>query len=199
VVLNNRNIAYHREEKDLLEIAEAIAELRDKRTLDLSQLPESISRRIMEHYNEFRWINTDDIEGNPWELQDFMERIGTLIKKDCKKILKRIEEEAKTSENEVRNLISKRHNSIEGWVEDLGKLINFRNYRAELIVKLDFSMWEFLEEMGKRRGVNFNEIRYYTHKEILSLLREGKKVESKEIKNQKIGICCARIAENFIQ
>ncbi len=181
-------------QKRLLEVAKKIFANAKSKLLfenDVQQIIDSLSEDILAEikkiYEEYQWMGMMFLLGKPHTLEDFVERIKLMVEKDPNKTLEKIEIDRKETEEKFKELIKEL--KIEGrllkLIEALKKAGHNRTEELQYLCKGEFLSLPLLTEIGRRMGLNFQELTCLTVPEVLDFLETGKLVDKALIEERK--------------
>jgi len=147
---------------------------------------EEDARKIL---NKFWWLSLGWENLNPRTVDYYINEIEEYSKKrDLKKIKKQMDERLNFVKSRREEIISKYGLSDE--VRDLlgvfDKFAYLHDLRKEMQVRVLYSFNLLLIEVAKRFNINEDDREWYTHNEVLEVLKTGR-ADSDKIKKRKIG------------
>jgi len=194
----SKELTILKEQRDLLRIAAMIqgtpALMRGLESSDpmasLRSESSEIGGLLEKHRREFSWINTDDVYGHPWSIDDFIERLRYLVsKQDCKERLEQAilrEEERNKAYDSLIALLDP-DEATRRLLEVARMNSHLRTYRAEVYVRSMFEASGLITEIGHRLGLEHGEVVCLSHYEIISALSSGARSPTHEIMKRRNG------------
>lgn len=149
----------------------------------------SLYSRLQEHAERFGFLNMYTYEGSPMTVGDVIARLKALLKRDCEKRSKDIAEQKRQAQQRYEEIVQELQ--IDGLllqlIEYAREYLYFRLYRLDVLFMAGCYVRGFMEEIGRRMGIGYDDVINLWHKEIMLFLEEGIKVDISEIKKRKEG------------
>jgi len=188
-----RPIAVVRDHLELVRVCADMATdeafLTDLEAMDAESLPPGLRRTLQSLVDEYGWINTDDFEGQPWTLQDYLNRVRFLMHQDCRKELSRIEgmrRERRLQHDRIFNELQPEGAFLD-MIRTAAEYSYLRTYRAETWIRALYQASRLLGEVARRMHLEPNDIRFITLEEITSFLESAQVVPKNEIRGRRQG------------
>ncbi len=128
---------------------------------------------IEAHGNEFGWLNTARLYGEPWTKEDVMRKIANIDNPVTR--LKEVDVKEKTESKRYDVAVAELNLSA-GEKEAIGiakEYVYYRTLRIEAFLKAGYLARPFYEKTAKRIGVKYKDFINLTIEEILKSLKEG--------------------------
>lgn len=192
----SKELTILREQRNLLQIAASIQERPELAQLVKTgtskaieeKLPPELGKAVSQHQLEFAWINTDDVYGHPWTIGEFLERIKYLVTtQDCKARLQNIIDREKERTGAYRDLLRELDPDPEfrRLLEAARTNSHLRTHRAEVYVRSMYEASALLTEVGRRLGLSYNDIVYFSHTELIGALEGSFKITPADVADRR--------------
>ena len=143
--------------------------------------------KLGKHAKKFGFLNMYSYEGKPMSVQDVILRLQELLKEDCKKKLAEIKSRKQQDTKRFQEIIKeyKINGEFREFVDYAQEYLYFRLYRLDILFMAGYYVRDFIERIGKRMGLTYDEVMYTWHKEILDFLKTGALPNKKEVRRRK--------------
>lgn len=185
------------EQRDLLDIA-AHVQL-DSVLLDafktrppeaiLALLPVGIRNRLESHRRRYAWINTDDVFGRPWEIEDFLPRLEHLVLSgDCQRRLTTSSERQQQREQAFLAAVEDLHPDAELRIlmDASRTYAHLRTHRAEAYIRSLFFARPLIAEVGRQLELAYDEAVAFSHEELEVFLETGTRPDRGEVRRRRL-------------
>ncbi|MBU4375400.1 hypothetical protein KKH38_02770 [Patescibacteria group bacterium] len=138
-------------------------------------------------YDDFWWVSLGWENIIPRDIKYYEKEITKYSrKKNLKEIIAEIARRRKDVSKKRKNIIKKYKlgDEIEELLRVLDKFVYFHDLRKEMQVRVFYSFNLLLSEAAKRFGIKEKNKEWYSHSEIISVLK-GKKIDIKEIEKRR--------------
>ncbi len=183
------------EKRELLELATDIQKTtffsKNKQKiqrLKLKDFPKSLRKEIKLHQKKYSWMGVVFMRGKHYSTNKFLEDLKELLIKDCIKELKKLTQERRKRENNIKSLIKKLNISK----QDISFFYFFREfafqrtYRIDMINISNYYAFDFLKHIAERLSLRYENLLYLTPPEIIKGLSNQSSLKIK-IKERKKG------------
>ncbi|MDR2580071.1 MAG: hypothetical protein LBC85_03650 [Fibromonadaceae bacterium] len=143
----------------------------------------TINALIDEHLEKYSWLATYRYIGEGWTETDVISSIGKHLG-ECQKKLDDLSSESKmriTKLNEIKTI----NTTISYILRIAQDYAYLRTYRMDAVIEGDYRLRPMFLEIGKQLGMEYNDLIYLTHNEILALLNGKKTNFAIKIKKRK--------------
>ncbi len=144
-----------------------------------------LGKLLKNHMAKYEWVNSE-YTGEKWDINRWMKEISQFIKKDPLEKLRKIEEEEKGKSLEKRNLIKQLSLDKKSLriVEALDCFSTIRDWSKGYYVRALLDYRFLLNEMAKRIKVDFEDLLYFSIKEIRDMF-ENDNFNQEELEERK--------------
>lgn len=129
--------------------------------------------RIKKHLGAWAWIKIHILEGNPFSLEDILERIKKMLEEGAEKELKQIVENKKKANKNFAQFVGQ-YSCLKDLAETAQCIMLVRDYRFALVCKGAFYSRPLAKEIAKRLGTDYLDILYLLPYETVSALKSGR-------------------------
>jgi phosphohistidine swiveling domain-containing protein len=176
MILPLKDLPFVKERKELLKLGKeieedpAIRKIFESDDLDkiYDSLPEEYKERISKHAEEFGWITTARYFGEPYTVKDVIRNIKEVLGR-CGESLRKLEEEKKQKLLELEE-IKRKSDFLRKLIEIAQEYAYLRTYRIDAVLEGDYLVRQLFQEIGRRSGLQYEDIIYLTVPEIIGLL-----------------------------
>lgn len=172
--INHKPLAFQKEEESLKKISSFYKQKYKNKVISLGELPSDIRKLLLDHWEKFHWLMSDEIDTDYYTIEDYFERMRQFLslKKSDPKHKKDLSAETKNRlDYETLNFL-----------ELVNRHLFIDNYAADLYTKLEFY---FLERLSKKTDVSFRELSWYTVEELKQLIGNGIKLTKAQLDERK--------------
>jgi len=156
--------------------------------LKLKDFPKNLQKKIKLHQKKYSWMGVVFMRGRPYSTNKFLEDLKELLIKDCIKELKKLTQERRKKENNIKSLIKK----LNIFKQDISFFCFFREfafqrtYRIDMIDISNYYALNFLKHIAERMFLEYEDLLYLTPPEIIKGLINQDSLKNK-IKERKKG------------
>lgn len=143
--------------------------------------------KLKRDVKKFGFLNMYCYEGQPMKIKDVILRLQELLKEDCGKKLTEIKSRKQQDLKRFKEIITKYKvgGKLREFIDYAQEYLYFRLYRLDILFMAGCWVRDFVEEIGKRMGLSYDEVVYVWHKEILNFLKKGIVPDREEVKKRK--------------
>ena len=159
---------------------------------------DKIMDKVKEHQKKFGWLQVRWFKGEPFSVDELMERLKVLIKENPEEKLKELINKPKKVDKEFKELTSKlKLNQEEQEFIKVGKeYLYLRTYRADVINEVNFNLMPMLNKAAEILKIKFDDTIYLSTQEIVESLRKGKLLDNIDIESRKKSWALLKEGEN---
>ena len=167
-------------QKERLSILKISEKIKEKKCFDVE---------LDQHITDFSWMRNQLFTGDYFPQEHYIKNAKEYVGRDIEELIKEEEEEHNKKLREIEEYMKNIEcdSKLTALIETIQELIYFRNFRAERLYQSSFYVQPLLSEISRRFGVSDKDIVYLTPREIMELLRKGKKPVNREIESRKEG------------
>ena len=143
--------------------------------------------KLKKHAEKFGFLDMYCYEGEPMAVVNVILRLQDLLKEDCKKKQTEIRSRKQQDMKRFQEIIKKYKikGELREFIDYAQEYLYFRLYRLDTLFMAGYYVRNFIEEIGKRMGLTYDEVMYSWHKEILDFLEKGVLPDPKEVERRK--------------
>lgn len=158
-----------------------------------------VFKKILFLENEYGWLNKNYWRGEAYSVDDYINRIKELLRKDCKKEYDKIFERDRQLHKKYNELLKKLKSNINEvyWINLLKKLMFFHSLRIETFMLTDHLVRELNDKVAKALKLSRLELLYCTPDEILNAFEE-KNINKDEVKERFNGYAILSIDQELM-
>jgi len=140
------------------------------------------AKMLNNHQKKYYWLRNNYGFTKVLDVNYFKDEMDKISQKDAEKKIKEITDYAKHVKAKKKDVISryKVSREIVRIADKLSYCVWWQDYRKSFIFKANHIISKFLEEISKRKKIDFKELCYYTSPEIEDLVKNNKKVDAME-------------------
>jgi len=142
--------------------------------------------KLKRHVKKFGFLNMYCYEGQPMKIKDVILRLQELLKEDCRKKLTEIISRKREDLERFREIITKYEigGRLREFIDYAQEYLYFRLYRLDILFMAGYLVRDFIEEIGKKMNLSYDEVIYVWHKEVLDFLKKGIIPDREEVKKR---------------
>lgn len=141
----------------------------------LTDKSSSLLSKISDHAERFGFLNMYCYEGNPMSVEDVISRLKELTKDGCASKLEDAKKASKEAETKYAGLLNELSISEDllGHIEHAQEYLYYRLYRLDELMIAGYYVRDFIEEIARRMGIDYDEMMHLWHEEVERFLETG--------------------------
>ncbi len=145
--------------------------------------------KLCDHAKTFGFLNMYTYQGNPMSVKDVIARLKDLLGMNCSEKLQKINKKKQKAKKKYKAIIKELQISGEllRLIEYARKYLYFRLYRLDVLFIAGFYVREFLQEIAKRMGLNYDDFINLWHREIINFFKNYTVPKKSKLKERKQG------------
>ncbi|MBU0471218.1 MAG: hypothetical protein KKF65_01230 [Nanoarchaeota archaeon] len=157
---------------------------RDEEKLELLKIATNPTKsKIRTHAKKYSWIKTYIYSVKPYTEKEIKERIKEL--RNPSQELEKLEKDVESREQEFQKTIKELNidKKLFEVIKDARKHVLTRDYRMRLLSETHYYIKPFIEELGKRFGLKYEEIIQCSIKDIFSMFKQKEIINERRMKH----------------